>query len=134
MAYSNETLSAIYDKTNGCCRYCEKQLAFSNYGLAGARGSWQVDHSRSRANGGTSHRNKLYASCVSCNLEKGALNGSSYLRPIRTQQRDDSMGDVLAIGGALLLAYLLWKNRPEQPPAPVQPWSAVDPFSPPRWP
>jgi hypothetical protein len=40
MAYSDEELSYIYDKTNGYCNHCGKKLAFSNYGVLGARGAW----------------------------------------------------------------------------------------------
>ena len=76
--YSRERLQAIFRKTDGRCRYCGKQLAFPNYGRVGRRGAWAVDHSVSKANGGSDHGNNLYASCVDCNQDKGATNGASY--------------------------------------------------------
>ena len=34
---------AIFDRTDGRCHLCEKNLALSNYGRLGARGAWEVD-------------------------------------------------------------------------------------------
>lgn len=70
MGYSYEEISYIFNKTNGYCRFCKKQLAFSNYGKRNARGGWEVEHSNPRANGGTDHGRNLYAACWSCNLKK----------------------------------------------------------------
>ncbi len=70
MAYTDETLSAIYDRTSGYCHICGKKLAFTNYGKPGARGAWEVEHSVARANGGTDRLNNLYAACIPCNREK----------------------------------------------------------------
>lgn len=70
MAYSDEMLSGIYDRTSGYCHICGKKLAFKNYGTPGARGAWEIEHSVPRANGGTDRRNNLYAACIPCNREK----------------------------------------------------------------
>ena len=70
MAYSDEKLSAIYDRTSGYCHICGKKLAFKNYATPGARGAWEVEHSVPRADGGTDRLNNLYAACIRCNREK----------------------------------------------------------------
>lgn len=70
MAYSDEQLNRIYDRTNGYCHLCSKKLSFINYASYGARGAWEVDHSKPRARGGTNHGNNLYAACISCNRSK----------------------------------------------------------------
>jgi hypothetical protein len=74
MRYSDEKLNSIYDKTNGSCHLCNKKLSFKNYNARGAKGSWHVDHSKAKANGGTDHLNNLFPACISCNLEKGTLH------------------------------------------------------------
>lgn len=74
MKRSNERLNAIYDKTNGYCHLCHKKLAFSNYGINGAKGAWHIDHSIPRAKGGSDHLNNLYAACIPCNLTKSDSN------------------------------------------------------------
>ena len=60
----------IYDRSNGYCHICRKKVAFTNYGKAGERGSWEIDHSNPRANGGTDRLNNLYPACISCNRSK----------------------------------------------------------------
>lgn len=73
MAYSNELLNKIYDRTDGYCHLCGKKLSFVNYGKCGRKGVWQVEHSRAKANGGTNHPNNLFAACTRCNQEKGIV-------------------------------------------------------------
>lgn len=96
MAYDAVTLERIYDRTEGKCHLCRKKLSFSNYGLLGRRGAWEVEHSNARATGGTDHSNNLYAACIECNRVKGkmptraarARNGytcAPYSRKQRTQ-------------------------------------------------
>jgi 5-methylcytosine-specific restriction endonuclease McrA len=70
MAYDDATLSRIYDRTGGYCHLCGKKLSFTNYGRAGRKGAWQVEHSVPRAKGGTDHGNNLFAACIDCNLDK----------------------------------------------------------------
>ncbi|MCI0392347.1 MAG: HNH endonuclease [Acidobacteria bacterium] len=70
MAYSNETLNRIYDRTDGRCHICGKKLSFVNYANLGRRGAWQVEHSHSKANGGSNYLNNLFPACISCNLQK----------------------------------------------------------------
>lgn len=71
MKYSPEQLDTIYDKTSGKCHICGKKLARSNYGILGARGCWEVEHSVAVAKGGTDSMNNLLAACISCNRSKG---------------------------------------------------------------
>jgi hypothetical protein len=70
MAFSEEQLKNIYDRTSGYCHICRKKLAFKNYGCIGARGAWEVEHSRPKSRGGTNRLNNLYAACISCNRSK----------------------------------------------------------------
>lgn len=71
MAYDNETLNDIYDRTDGRCHLCGKKLSFMNYGKSGRKGAWEVEHSRCRAKGGTDHLCNLFAACIPCNRRKG---------------------------------------------------------------
>jgi 5-methylcytosine-specific restriction endonuclease McrA len=73
LPYTDDELSYIYDKNDGYCWHCGKKLAFTNYGLIGARGAWEVDHSVSKAQGGTDYLQNLVPACISCNRSKGAL-------------------------------------------------------------
>ena len=70
MAFDQETLNRIFERTDGNCHLCRKKLAFSNYGRAGARGAWEVEHSKARVRGGTDHLNNLYAAHIRCNRIK----------------------------------------------------------------
>ena|SRR5947207_7815542 len=75
--YSDEQLLRIYDRTSGYCHICRKKLSYTNYGRPGTRGSWEVEHSVARANGGSNHGNNLYAACITCNRSKGAMTTRS---------------------------------------------------------
>ncbi len=70
MAYDDKRLRRIYDKTGGYCHHCDKKLAFTNYGVVGARAAWEVDHGSPRSRGGTDHLNNLHPSCIPCNRDK----------------------------------------------------------------
>lgn len=72
MAYSVERLEKIFDRTSGFCHLCAGKLAFRNYGISGARGAWEVEHSKPKSEGGTDHLNNLYAAHISCNRSKRA--------------------------------------------------------------
>lgn len=52
----------IFDKCGGRCHYCQAQLELS--------GQWHIEHALPRALGGLDEITNLFASCVSCNLEK----------------------------------------------------------------
>jgi 5-methylcytosine-specific restriction endonuclease McrA len=70
MAFDRRRQDAIFKKTDGQCHICRKTLARRNYGVLGARGAWEVEHSNPRAVGGTDHLNNLYPACLPCNRSK----------------------------------------------------------------
>ncbi len=72
MGYTDDELNYIYDKTGGYCNWCEKKIAFRNYGRVGERGAWEVDHSNPLALGGTDYLRNLVPACIPCNRSKGA--------------------------------------------------------------
>jgi len=74
---TNDRLNSIYDRTHGCCHICRKKLSFTNYGVRGAKGSWEIEHSIPKAVGGTNHLNNLFAACMPCNRSKGAKSTRS---------------------------------------------------------
>ena len=94
MSFSDGARWRIYDRTSGYCHICGRKVFFQNYGIVGARGAWEVEHSIPWALGGTDHLNNLYAACISCNRAKGtsstrtvrAWNGRSRA-PLSRQQR-----------------------------------------------
>lgn len=103
-------LNAIYDRTSGYCHICARKLAFINYGVFGAKGAWEVEHSLARALGGTHHGNNKYAACISCNSEKShrwstrtmrARNGRSRA-PLSIKQRREAKQTQALAGAALL--------------------------------
>lgn len=73
MAYSDEQLSKIYDRTSGYCHVCGKKLAWSNYSNPGRRAAWEVEHSNPRVVGGTNKLGNLYPACILCNRSKGTV-------------------------------------------------------------
>ncbi len=78
--YDDETRRAVFARSNGLCHLCWKPFAFSNYGAHGARGAWEIDHSRPRSQGGTDHLNNLYAAHTACNRAKQARSSASVRR------------------------------------------------------
>ncbi|MGQ0640956.1 MAG: HNH endonuclease [Gemmatimonadaceae bacterium] len=92
MQYDDERLEAIFGRTDDCCHICHRKLCYSNYGVFGKRGAWEVEHSNARANGGTDRLNNLYAAHITCNREKGTFttrtargwNGNTKAPPSRT--------------------------------------------------
>lgn len=108
MAYTVEQLSRIYDRTSGYCHICCKKLAFSNYAAPGARGAWEVEHSRPKCLGGTDHLNNLYPACITCNRGKGAgctrKARASYARsraPLSVTKRGEARARNAAAGAAV---------------------------------
>ena len=97
MAYSDDQLNEIYNRTGGYCHLCRKKLAFTNYASFGKRGAWEVEHSKAKANGGTDRANNLFPACISCNRGKGARSTGSvrgeqgYQRaPMSREQRTEA--------------------------------------------
>ncbi len=71
MLIDNEMLNVIFNKTDGRCHICRKNLAFSNYGDYSFRGAWHIDHSVPKSQGGSDRLTNLLPACIPCNLEKG---------------------------------------------------------------
>lgn len=78
MNLDSEQLNVVFDKTSGHCTYCQKQLAWKNYGKNGERGSWHVDHSNPKSKGGSNYLRNLVPACINCNLDKSDSHGSNY--------------------------------------------------------
>lgn len=78
MARTDAERRRIFDRTAGRCHLCGKTLSWRNYAQCGARGAWEVDHSRPRAKGGSNHGSNLFAACVGCNRAKGARFSRSH--------------------------------------------------------
>lgn len=72
MAYDQETLRRIFERTDGDCHLCCGRLCFNNYANYGSRGAWEVEHSVPLSQGGTNRLNNLYAAHISCNRSKAA--------------------------------------------------------------
>lgn len=119
--FSDEELTEMFDKTGGSCRYCRKQLSWSNYGRVGARGAWEVDHSVPISRGGTDYYRNLWPACVSCNTDKGTYTGSEYMRDrtgASAGRRGLGLGEILgglAIAGIGLLVLKALSNKPGPP-------------------
>lgn len=69
---TDEERKKIFEKTDGRCHICRKQLAFHNYGKLNGEGIWEIEHSNPRAKGGSDRLVNKYPACVSCNRSKGA--------------------------------------------------------------
>lgn len=132
VAFDDYTANRVYEKSEGRCVYCTKQLARAHRGMRGARGAWHIDHRRSQANGGTHHLNNLSAACIDCNEDKSSRNAASYQRALeRSEGEDNPWGGIIGVGLALLglaaLARAANRNNPPSPP--TDPWNKFG-----RWP
>jgi hypothetical protein len=115
-------LEDIFEKTDGYCRYCGKQLAWDNYGRVGERGAWEVDHSVPISRDGTNYFRNLWPACVACNTEKGTLTGSEYSRYLggaRSSHSSPDLGEVITgiVITGLAIAFLgaLFNSRGSAP-------------------
>jgi hypothetical protein len=77
MNNDQERLLRIFNKTDGRCHLSGRRLSFKNYGKAGRRGAWEVDHSRAQTNGGSHHLNNLYPASITANRSKQARSTRS---------------------------------------------------------
>lgn len=107
MAYDDDTLNDIYEKTDGRCHLCRKAISFKNYGSLRTRGAWEVDHSRPKARGGTDYLRNLLPACIPCNRSKQdgstrsvrARSGLSRA-PLSWQKKADRRAQNVALGGS----------------------------------
>ncbi|MFI5417338.1 MAG: HNH endonuclease [Candidatus Lutacidiplasmatales archaeon] len=73
-------MGCVFERTDGCCAYCGKPLAWRNYGSPGTRGAWEVDHQVPISRGGTNSLRNLSAACIPCNRSKSDRHATSYRR------------------------------------------------------
>jgi len=119
MSRDVEDLTLVFEKTDGYCRYCGKQLAWGNYGQPGRRGAWVIDHSVPLSRGGTDQLRNLWPTCIKCNLEKGALTGPEYMRQVEgsvSRPGSPEFGGLIAgiVLGVLVLVLLKALSSPPQ--------------------
>jgi hypothetical protein len=112
-------LNAIYNRTSGYCHICHRKVYFNNYGVLGARGAWEIEHSRPQALGGTHHGNNKYAACIPCNREKShrystrtmrARNGLSRA-PLSFKKRREAKQTQALAGAALFGTRAMRSDR-----------------------
>ncbi len=121
MAFSDEQLNWIYDRTNGKCHICGKQVFFVNYGNPNGKGAWEVEHSVPRAKGGSDYLRNLYPACIKCNRAKStattrtarAWHGRTRA-PLSKEKREQSKqrnamagAGVLGLVGAILAPWTI---------------------------
>lgn len=73
MPYSDEDRNWVYDRTNGKCFYCGKQLSRINYGKVGNKGAWEVEHFIPIRSNGAHQPYNWVAACIDCNTRKADL-------------------------------------------------------------
>lgn len=111
MAFNNEKINNIYDKTDGCCHLCGKKHSFSSYGI-----NWEVEHSVPKLFGGTDHLNNLFVGCKSCNRSKQAystkstrrLNGMKKAPLSRKKKQEQTENRILGVALLLLAAIIIF--------------------------
>ncbi|MBI5021735.1 MAG: HNH endonuclease [Ignavibacteriales bacterium] len=134
MPFDDETIELVFEKANGKCHYCGKQLSWANYGRRDARGGWEIDHSFPRSRGGTDHLNNLVPSCWTCNLDKSNTSSKQFKRYAEPLKRDRkkkriektvteilgiaAIGALLIIGAKMLSNWLDKSNQSDNPPNP----------------
>lgn len=75
MAYTKDELRRIWKSTDGRCHLTGRRLLLKDYSE-----TWEVDHSRPRAKGGSSHGNNLKPALVSANRSKQATGSRAVRR------------------------------------------------------
>lgn len=106
--FDDETKIKVYEKTDGCCHLCHKKIAKKNYGVIGARGAWEIDHSKPASKGGSNHMNNYQPACIACNRKKGnsstqsarRINGVKALPKSKQQKVEIRKRKVLGSAGA----------------------------------
>ncbi len=106
--FDDETKIKVYEKTDGCCHLCHKKIAKKNYGVIGARGAWEIDHSKPASKGGSNHMNNYQPACITCNRKKGnsstqsarRINGVKALPKSKQQKVEIRKRKVLGSAGA----------------------------------
>lgn len=76
MAFSKKIRQQVYDKCNGHCAYCGREIAYSDM---------QVDHIHPQYKGGKDDFENLLPSCRMCNFRKGTLELEDFRKEIARQ-------------------------------------------------
>jgi hypothetical protein len=120
VAYGNDVLNFLYDKTSGRCHLCRRRVAFRNYGQVGTRGCWEVDHANARARGGSNHMRNLLPACIGCNRSKQHRTTRSVRRafgysnaPLSNELRERRIAanTLMGLGVGALLGATLGDDR-----------------------
>lgn len=80
MAISKRTRDIVYNKYDGHCGYCGKEIAYKDM---------QVDHIFPRYLGGTDDVNNLLPSCRSCNFRKQTYSVGKFRDILRAQAKKE---------------------------------------------
>ena len=99
----------VFNKNDGRCHLCGGRLSIS---------SFHIEHSKSKANGGSDHLNNLWPACRACNLKKSNRYTSGQMRELngygkfKRSDDDDNLGLLLGLAAIGALALIVSKNRP----------------------
>jgi len=133
MPFDLETIELVFEKSNGKCHYCGKQLSWQNHGRRDARGGWEIDHLKPRSRGGSDHLNNLVAACWTCNLDKSDFSSRTFKRfaePLKQERKwkkvekvvDEAIGAAvifaLIVGGLKLVSNWIDREKNSTPPLP----------------
>lgn len=78
MAISKRVREIVYQKYNGHCAYCGKEITMKEM---------QCDHIQSRYHNGTDDISNLMPSCRACNFRKGTWTIDQFRNELREQAR-----------------------------------------------
>ena len=71
MHYHDDELIRIFNRSDGRCLYCGRELTFSAHQNFCQRGTWVVDRFIPTEQGGPDEFTNWVASCPACSYEKG---------------------------------------------------------------
>ena len=107
MAYNDDQLSRIFDRTDERCHLCGGTLSFENYSNFWHPEGWEVDHDIPKANGGSDDESNLLPAHASCNRSKQTTSSALVraanrlvARPWSAEERWDGRWDAAVVGGA----------------------------------
>ena len=103
MAYSEQELRRIWKSTDGRCHLTGRRLKLKDYGR-----TWEVEHSKARAKGGSDHGNNLKPALIAANRSKQTMTSRAVRRsyglqrsPMSSAEQDRTRAGNTAKGAAL---------------------------------
>ena len=102
MRFTDEVINYVYDKNDGYCSYCEKKLAFVNYGKPRKQGAWHIEHSNPRIRGGSDYLRNLVPACINCNMDKFTLKGGYYKKKFKPKTLGGKVVDFFGLSPGTL--------------------------------